>query len=40
VFASADQPGYAVALTTAEITPDARAGATETTPVSTQGCIP
>jgi S1-C subfamily serine protease len=40
VFASADQPGYAVALTTAEITPDARAGATETTPVSTQGCTP
>ena len=40
VFASADQPGYAVALTTAEITPDARAGAAETTPVPTQGCAP
>jgi S1-C subfamily serine protease len=36
--ASANQPGYAVALTASEVMPDARAGAAETRPVSTQYC--
>jgi S1-C subfamily serine protease len=41
VFAAApDQRGYAFALTTGEVMPDARAGAAATTPVSTQSCIP
>lgn len=41
VFAVApEQRGYALALTTGEVMPDARAAAAATTPVSTQSCIP
>jgi S1-C subfamily serine protease len=38
--ASAEQPGYAVALTTSELMPDTRGDARATTPVSTQPCTP
>jgi S1-C subfamily serine protease len=41
VFATSTvQPGYAVALTSGEVLPDARASAAATTPVSTQNCTP
>lgn len=41
VFANSTvQPGYAVALASGEVMPDARAGAAATTPVSTRNCTP